>query len=58
MSWGDLTSFVAMGGQGIYVWGAVAAVLLAIVAELLTLAVRDHDNASRGEPHETSEETR
>ena len=50
MSLEHFSSFINMGGQGAYVWGAVIAVLLALAAELATLAVRDRDSATRARP--------
>lgn len=37
MNWGSFSSFVAMGGYGLYVWGSylVTAVLLAVEIALL-----------------------
>ena len=40
MNWHSLNDFLAMGGYAGYVWSALLAVLLAIVAELLALARR------------------
>ena len=56
MSLHDVAQLIDMNGYGAYVWGAVAAVLLTLVAELATLAIRDRDSAARGTnlPEETT----
>ena len=50
MSLDAISGLIHMGGQGAYVWGAVAAVFLALVAELAALTVRDRDSAERAQP--------
>lgn len=40
MQWGSVQDFWAMGGDGPFVWGAYAAVLLALIAELWALRRR------------------
>lgn len=40
MNWGGLENFLAMGGYGMYVWGAYGMTLLSIAIELWTLARR------------------
>jgi heme exporter protein D len=37
MQWGSVSEFFAMGGYGLYVWGAYAATALVIGAEVVTL---------------------
>jgi heme exporter protein D len=44
MNWGSAAEFFAMGGYGLYVWGAYAATLLVMLAEPL-LAARRHRRA-------------
>jgi heme exporter protein CcmD len=38
--WSDWASFLRMGRYGIYVWGSVAAVAVALVGEQLALRLR------------------
>lgn len=38
--WADWAAFVQMGRHGLYVWGSVAAVSLALVAEQFALRQR------------------
>lgn len=45
--WPNLSAFLAMGKHGAYVWGSVAACVLALVAEQLMLA----GQARRCQPH-------
>ena len=40
MNWGSWQNFVAMGGNGLYVWGAYGVTLAALVAEIVTLVMR------------------
>jgi heme exporter protein D len=40
MQWGSVSEFLAMGGYGLYVWGAYAVTAGVIVAELVTLIRR------------------
>ena len=49
MSLDQISGLIHMGGHGAYVWGAVAAVFLALVAELAALTVRDRDSAERAQ---------
>lgn len=57
MIWTDWSSFWQMGGHAAYVWGSVATVILMMVAEMATLAVRDRDNALRQEANQGIEES-
>ena len=40
MNWDDAASFLAMGGYGLYVWGAFGMTALAIGIEIGALAAR------------------
>jgi len=40
MQWGSVSEFVAMGGYGLYVWGAYAVTAAVIAAELAALVRR------------------
>jgi len=40
MQWSSAAEFFAMGGYGLYVWGAYAVTAAVIVAELVTLIRR------------------
>ena len=40
MNWGSLGNFLAMGGYGVYVWGAYGVTLLCIGIELWALSRR------------------
>jgi len=40
--WNDWASFLRMGRYGVYVWGSVAAVVVALVGEQLALRRRAH----------------
>jgi heme exporter protein D len=40
MQWGSVSEFLAMGGYGLYVWGAYAVTAGVIVAEVVTLIRR------------------
>lgn len=40
MQWSSAAEFFAMGGYGLYVWGAYAVTAVAIAAELLSLMKR------------------
>jgi heme exporter protein D len=40
MNWGSAGEFFAMGGYGVYVWGAYGVTALCIAIELWTLARR------------------
>ena len=54
MQWGSVSEFVAMGGYGLYVWGAYAVTAAVIAAELVALVRRGRtlrDRAGRS-PHQ------
>ena len=40
MQWGSVSEFLAMGGYGLYVWGAYVVTAVVIAAELVTLVRR------------------
>lgn len=40
MQWGSVPEFLAMGGYGLYVWGAYAVTAVVIAAEVITLVRR------------------
>ena len=40
MQWGSVSEFFAMGGYGLYVWGAYAMTAVVIAAEMVTLIRR------------------
>ena len=40
MQWSSAGDFLAMGGYGLYVWGAYAATAVIMVAEVIALARR------------------
>jgi len=40
MQWGSVSEFFAMGGYGLYVWGAYAVTAVVIVAETVMLVRR------------------
>ncbi len=46
MNWGSAAEFFAMGGYGLYVWGAYAVTAACMLIEPLGLAVR-HRRARR-----------
>ncbi|WOB07207.1 heme exporter protein CcmD [Piscinibacter gummiphilus] len=46
MNWGSASEFFAMGGYGLYVWGAYAVTLVLMLAEPV-LAARRHSGARR-----------
>ncbi|MDR0479943.1 MAG: heme exporter protein CcmD [Burkholderiaceae bacterium] len=53
--WPDWVSFLRMGRYGVYVWGSVAAVVVALAGEQLALRVRARriqraQIAAQGEP--------
>jgi heme exporter protein D len=51
MSWGSLDNFLAMGGYGLYVWGAYGVTLVLMITELVLLARRRRALlAGRGAP--------
>ena len=47
MIWADWSSFWGMGGHAAYVWGSVAAALLALALDSAALAVRERENRRR-----------
>ena len=47
MNWGSVDNFLAMGGYGLYVWGAYAMTLALIVVELVALARRKRNAVKR-----------
>lgn len=53
MNWGSAAEFFAMGGYGLYVWGAYAVTLVLMLAEPV-LAARRHAGARRAAamPHD------
>lgn len=64
MNWTSWTDFVAMGGYGVYVWAAYLVTLSALVAEMVSLALRrrnvlrflqdlveEQERDRAGEPH-------
>jgi heme exporter protein D len=40
MQWGSVSEFLAMGGYGLYVWGAYAMTAVVVAGEVLTLVRR------------------
>jgi heme exporter protein D len=40
MSWGDLSTFLAMGGYGRFVWGSYAVTVACIVLEIVLVRRR------------------
>jgi len=40
MKWGSLEAFLAMGGYGVFVWGAYGLTVAAIVLEIVLIARR------------------
>jgi heme exporter protein D len=40
MQWSSAAEFLAMGGYGLYVWGAYAVTVVVIAAEVVTLIRR------------------
>jgi heme exporter protein D len=57
MQWGSVSEFFAMGGYGLYVWGAYAVAGVVIAVELVTLARRGRTLRARGgrSPHAQSD---
>jgi heme exporter protein D len=57
MQWGSVSEFVAMGGYGLYVWGAYAVTAAVIAAEVVALARRARTLRERAgrSPHEQSD---
>jgi heme exporter protein D len=41
MQWGSFSEFLAMGGYGLYVWGAYAVTALVMAAEVAVLVRRE-----------------
>lgn len=50
MNWGSTDAFFAMGGYGLYVWGAFGMTALVVAAELLQLRARRRALRRRQEP--------
>ena len=48
MQWGSVSEFLAMGGYGLYVWGAYAVTAAVLAAEVVTLARRGRTLRARG----------
>ena len=40
MQWSSVSEFLAMGGYGLYIWGAYAVTAVVIAAEVITLVRR------------------
>jgi heme exporter protein D len=40
MQWGSVSEFLAMGGYGLYIWGAYAVTAVVITAEVVALIRR------------------
>ena len=40
MSWGSVDAFLAMGGHGLYVWGASAVTFALLAVEIVMLRMR------------------
>jgi heme exporter protein D len=57
MQWGSVSEFVAMGGYGLYVWGAYAVTAAVVAAEVVALARRARTLRERAgrSPHEQSD---
>jgi heme exporter protein D len=53
MQWSSLAEFLAMGGYGLYVWGAYAATAVVIAAEVAVLVRRGRTLREQGSrsPH-------
>jgi heme exporter protein D len=53
MQWTSFSEFFAMGGYGLYVWGAYAVTLAVIAAEVVALRRRGRTLRARGSrsPH-------
>ena len=51
MQWSSAAEFFAMGGYGLYVWGAYAVTAALIGAEVFALLRRDRPLRVRGSPH-------
>ena len=48
MQWGSVSEFFAMGGYGLYVWGAYAVTGAVIAVELVMLVRRGRTLRARG----------
>ena len=48
MQWGSVSEFLAMGGYGLYVWGAYAVTAVVIAAEVAALIRRGRTLSRRG----------
>jgi heme exporter protein D len=48
MQWDSVTEFFAMGGYGLYVWGAYAVTAAVIAAEVVTLVRRGRTLRAQG----------
>jgi heme exporter protein D len=51
MQWSSAAEFFAMGGSGLYVWGAYGVTAARIGAEVVALLRRDKPLRVRGSPH-------
>jgi heme exporter protein D len=47
MSWGSFSEFAHMGGYGFYVWGSYGVTLALLVAEAVSLVLRERTTRSR-----------
>jgi len=47
MHWNSLSEFLAMGGKGLYVWGAFGATALCLILEPLLLARKRRNTLNR-----------
>lgn len=52
MPWNSLAEFMAMGGRGAYVWGALGTTALALLLESWTLLRRQRALKNRHMPRE------
>ncbi|RYY94627.1 MAG: heme exporter protein CcmD [Comamonadaceae bacterium] len=50
MNWGSIDNFLAMGGYGLYVWGAFGMTALVVAAEIAQLRLRRRALRSGPEP--------
>jgi heme exporter protein D len=48
MQWGSLSEFFAMGGYGLYIWGAYAVAVVVIAGEVAALRHRGRTLRARG----------
>jgi heme exporter protein D len=55
MNWGSPGEFFAMGGYGLYVWGAYAVALVSMITEVLLLGVRRRSVLGRLRPPSPSQ---